>query len=375
MKIQLIGKPEKGISGISRYTDDLLKCLALGKIEASLTYSDSLCKRGTLMSWLSKLGIDLRTFFSSYPLRVPLIQADFVHLTSQTLATLILSQQFSVPVVVTVHDIFPFILRKTNGQSVFRHPLEALFFHLSLKGLCKADALIAVSAYTRRTLCDNLKIDPEKVFVAYESVDQQRFHPAEVPVSFYEKYKLTTGRYVLYVGSDDPRKNLETLFRAFAMIKNRSFGLKLLKVGAAQFIKERKRLKDIIAQLNLQEDILFFEQVPDEDLKYFYNLADVFVMPSLYEGFGLPVLEAMACGRPVVVSGSTALPEIVGGAGIILDPIDVESLASQILKILESPSLALSLGTAAYDRAKDFQFSKQVQQMVSIYSKIKSPKS
>jgi glycosyltransferase involved in cell wall biosynthesis len=368
MKIQLIAKPEKDISGISRYTQDLLKCLKLAHADVQLTFSDTLYSTGILQSWPRRLGIDLQTFFSSFPLRVSLIPADIIHLTGQTLASCLLFQRFRAPVVVTVHDIIPFLLSKTHGQAVFRHPLEAFFYRLSLKGLRKADGLIAVSAYTKKTLCDQLGISPEKIFVVHECVDHQKFHPTNVPDSFYEKFQLNKGRYVLYVGSEDTRKNLETLIRAYAEVKRQHPGLKLLKVGAAQFMRERKRLLESILQLGLQEDILFFEQVPDEDLLFFYNLADVFVMPSFYEGFGLPVLEAMACGRPVIVSGSTSLPEIVGSAGILLDPLDVDTLARSMLDILGNTSRASALGKAAYQQAQKFQFSKQAEDTCRIYT-------
>lgn len=364
MKIQLIAKREEGISGISRYSASLQNSLVAAGLDAEMTFPDPIEPGTALGTGLRRLGIDLRAFFNNYPLHARLQPASIYHLTGQTLATLLLFQRFPGPVVVTVHDIIPYMMRNDPEFNTFRHPVEAFFFWLSMQGLKRADALVAVSEYTKKTLVDFLKIAPEKIHVVPEAVDAQKFHPAQVPDAFYEKYRLDQGqKHILFVGSDDPRKNLAVLIRAFAAVKSQYPGVKLLKVGSGNFPGQRKRLLELIDGLGLRQDVLFFEAVPDEDLVYFYNLAVVFVLPSFYEGFGLPALEAMACGRPVIVSGSSSLPEIVGETGIIIDPDDVKGLASQINRILEDNSFATLIGRAALDRSvcfRDFRISGQI---------------
>ena len=212
---------------------------------------------------------------------------------------------------------------------------------LALTGLRRAKAIVAVSNYTKQTLADTLRIPAHRIHVAYEAVDSEHFRPQEVPQSFRVCYRLEQGiRNILYVGSEDPRKNLPTLIRALAEVKQRVGEVRLLKVGASQFSRERQRLSTLIAEAGLEHDVRFFERVPEEDLPLFYSAADVLVLPSLYEGFGLPVLEAMACGTPVVCSRETSLPEVAGPAALLVSPRRPDELAGALVKVLSDRSLA-----------------------------------
>jgi glycosyltransferase involved in cell wall biosynthesis len=127
---------------------------------------------------------------------------------------------------------------------------------------------------------------------------------------------------------------LETLVRAFALAKRDIPELVLLKVGPAHFPHERKRLQALIASLGVEDSVRFFDHVPDKDLPLFYNVTDLFVMPSLYEGFGLPVLEAMACGTPVIASHTTSLPEIVSHEDALFNPMDANILHKKMIRFL-----------------------------------------
>jgi glycosyltransferase involved in cell wall biosynthesis len=347
-RVQLISKASPGVTGTSRYTSELLKGVATAGVEA-------FCSQPHVPQWINRaakgIGVDACAFFNSYPIRVEPVQADLVHITTQTMATLLHVQRFTAPVVVTVLDIIPYLVRDDLHLRTFGHRIDEQFYRLALAGLRRADALIAISEYTKRTLVEQLHINPDKIYVTHLGVDQEQFHPLDVPEAFYQHYGLNTqSRYVLYVGSEDPRKNLETLVRAFALAKRDIPELVLLKVGPAQFSQERSRLQALINELDIQESVRFYNHVSDSDLPLFYNAADLSVMPSLYEGFGLPVLEAMACGTPVIASNTTSLPEIISHEDALFDPLDANSLSEKMIAFLGAKTT-----TALFDYRKHVQ--------------------
>jgi glycosyltransferase involved in cell wall biosynthesis len=371
MLVQLIAKPDSGMTGTSRYTSGLYRGLQEAGVDVRLTFPDPPPVPAPMVRGLRRLGMDLRAFFSSYPLRAHLDNADVYHITTQTMATLLWFQRFPTPVVVTVLDIIPYLVRHDPELNTFRHPVDYLFYRLALAGLRRADVLIAISEYTKRTLVETLGLPPERVHVVYPAVDHERFGPMDVLEGFWMKYGLDKkARYILYVGSDDPRKNLRTLVRAFALIKQQVGNVKLLKVGAPHFVRERQRLRALVCELRLQQDVLFFDYVPDEDLPLFYNVADVFVLPSLYEGFGLPALEAMACGTPVVVANSASLPEVVGDAGCVVSLSNAEALARQLQKVLLESVYHSRLSQASEERARTFDLAQQAKETASVYFRV-----
>jgi glycosyltransferase involved in cell wall biosynthesis len=174
----------------------------------------------------------------------------------------------------------------------------------------------------------------------------------------------------LYVGSDDPRKNLITLIRAFAIVKRSLPDAKLLKVGTEDFPGERLHLLRRVEELGLKNDVIFIKQVAEEDLPLFYNLARVFVFPSLYEGFGLPLLEAMASGTPVVASWNTSIPEVVGTAARLVNPSKPEEVAEQIVQVLTHDVLAKQLSKAGLERAGQFDDKRQAESLLALYTKV-----
>jgi glycosyltransferase involved in cell wall biosynthesis len=283
----------------------------------------------------------MQAFFASYPLRAHLEPADVYHLTTQTMATLLWTQAFHAPVVVTVLDIIPYLVRHNRDLQISRSAgISAIFdwwfYRLALAGLRRAQALIAISAWTRRTLQVALGIPLERIYVVYPALDHNKFRPMPVPEQFRAHYGLDAeAQYILYVGSDDPRKNLSTLLKAFALLKQRISNVKFLKVGMPYFVEARKRLLMLIETLGLRGDVLFFDDVADDVLPLFYNVADVLAFPSLYEGFGLPLAEAMACGTPVICSDTAVFREVAGDAALFVDAQDVEMWADVLADFLE----------------------------------------
>jgi glycosyltransferase involved in cell wall biosynthesis len=370
MRVQLIAKAGPGMTGTSRYTMCLFRALLDSGTDARLAFPAPAPIPRTIQRGLKRVGLDAEAFFANYPLRATQDGASVHHVTSQTLATLLLFQRFRGPVVVTVLDIIPYLVRHRPELKPFRHPIDHLFDRLAMIGLRRADALIAISDYTRQTLIRDLGLAAERIRVVHLAVDHQRFRPLVVPDAFRARYGLDEARpYVLYVGSEDPRKNLRALVRAFAIVRRRVGGVKLLKVGAAHFLRERERLQALIAKLGMESDVLFFDDVPDEDLPMFYNAADVFVLPSLYEGFGLPVLEAMACGTPVVCTDATSLPELAGEAAELTGG-DSAPLAQAIESLLEDGAQRACLRERGLRRAAEFRWEATARGTVEVYRAI-----
>jgi glycosyltransferase involved in cell wall biosynthesis len=248
---------------------------------------------------------------------------------------------------------------------------EHIYYRLSVAGLKRADHLIAVSEYTKQCLVEHLGIAPDKISVVYNGIDHERFRPLIVPAAIREKYGLPEGRrYLIYVGSEDPRKNLVALVGALAQLRRELPNVELIKVGRAHFNQERQRLLDLANQLGVRTAIHFLEDVPEDDLPLLYNLADLCVMPSLYEGFGFPVLEAMACGTPVVYAKAGSLPEIARDAGVQVFPCDVDTLATTLLAFLQHKQKHSLLRTSGQNQAARFTWAATIEGTVAVYENL-----
>ena len=268
------------------------------------------------------------------------------------------------PFIITVHDLvrlcFPFW---REGIS------ERTGLWLDVQGLKRADHIIAVSAYTKKDLVEKLGIAKERVTVVYNGINHGVFKP--VP----EK-RLVSFPYFLYVGSERPRKNLAGLIAAFARLK-KEFGdlqgLKLVKIGAAGRSKQFRRMTQrAIARLNLEKDVIFIDHVTDNELAAYYSSAVALVFPSFYEGFGLPPLEAMACGCPVITSNCSSLPEIVGDAGLLVDPEDTNDITKAMHSVITDRTLSRQLMEKGIARARCFSWDIAAEETMEVYRKIDS---
>lgn len=333
--VALIAKPGGPDTGVGRYVQMLHQGLCTAGINA-VRIAPSVPPLPTRAYQLIKwLGADVQTFLLNYPLWAAYPPAEVYHLTSQNLASLLLFRHPPGRVVITVHDIIPYMLRNDPQLCTYRTFADRMFDGLAMLGLRRADHLIADSHYTRHCVVKRLGIASERVSVVHLGIDHERFRPQAVPEAIYARYGLRRDRcYLIYVGSEDPRKNLVTLLQALARVRAARYDVELIKVGRAHFAAERRKLSDLAAQLGVGHAIHWLDNVSEEDLPLLYNLADVCVMPSLYEGFGFPVLEAMACGTPVVCARAASLPELVGGAAQLVSPHDAVGLAEAILATL-----------------------------------------
>lgn len=369
LRVQIVIKSGAPLTGTGRYTAALIDGLGQSGVTVETTAAAMPRLFAPAAAALRPAGLDLAAFFGSYPLRAALNSPDVLHISAQTLATFLHVQRPRVPVVITVLDIIPHLVRDDAALNTLRHPIDRGAYRLALAALRRADALLAISAYTARTLVDALGIAPERVHVTYPGVDQAHFCPQPVPDDFRARYGLGRPDYaVLYVGSEDPRKNLPVLIAALARLRAASENgdVCLWKVGRAHFADERARLTTLIAQHGLSGAVQFFDDVPDADLPLFYNAADVLAMPSLYEGFGLPVVEAMACGTPVVVADATALPELVGAAGYKFAPADADALAAALRQAWTAPRDAARWRA----QAAPFTWARTVRDTLAVYRQV-----
>lgn len=265
------------------------------------------------------------------------------------------------PSVVTIHDL-SFL---TTPRTLPRAKAQYLRYAVRLSARV-AQRIIAVSRSTKSDLVDSFGVRPEKIDVIYPGVDE-RFHPRcdEEKTTF--RTALTEGRpYILHVGTLQPRKNVDILIRAFARLKAQA-GIPhlLLLAGARGWMYAN--LFRMVADLGLQADVRFADYVAPADLPLWYNCADVFAYPSAFEGFGLPVLEAMACGLPVVTSASSSLLEVAGDAAITVEPGSDEALAQGVGRILNDERLRQRLRSAGLQRASDWTWDVTARATAEVY--------
>jgi glycosyltransferase involved in cell wall biosynthesis len=367
----LIAKPGGAHTGVGRYVQMLHQGLSAQGAVVERIAPTVPPLPNIAYNAIRKLGPDLRSFFLNYPLAAKYPTADVYHLTSQNLASLVLFRRPPGRLIVTVHDIIPFMVRHNPQLSSYRSAADRLFDRLAMAGLKRADGLIADSEATRRSLIELLGIAPEKIAVVHLGIDHSRFRPLAVPDSLLKRYELPPDRrYLIYVGSEDPRKNLPTLLTALATIRREAPDVALIKVGRAHFEHERRRLLDLAAELKIHTALHFLDDVQEDDLPLLYNLAAVCVMPSRYEGFGFPVLEAMACGTPVVCARASSLPEIAGNAAILFDPNDPNALAQAVIELLRDEPTRQRLIAEGYRQAAKFTWQHTVAETSASYAAI-----
>lgn len=236
---------------------------------------------------------------------------------------------------------------------------------LGRKGIQKSGRLITLSENTKRDLETHYRIPKEKIHVVYPCT-RDIFRPHPYPRVIADKYNLPD-RYVLYVGTLERRKNISNLIRAFALAKRMGkLDHRLVLCGKRGWLYQ-----DIFAtvqELGLTESVLELGFVADGDLPGLYSAADAFVYLSRYEGFGLPVLEAMSCGTPVLASNAASLPEVVGDAGIMVSPDDVENAAAQLARILLDQELRQFLITRGLARAQLFTCERFIRGIITVYN-------
>lgn len=275
------------------------------------------------------------------------------------------SYLFKTKKILIVHDVTYFI-RELNTYTYIDNIYNNFFIPISIK---KCDHIITVSQSSKNDLIKLFNIDEKKIDVIYTYLDTEKFHPItdkKILDGVRKKYNLINP-FILYVGAIIPRKNLLTLLYSFDQIKNR-IPHDLVFVGGKRW--KSKEIFEYIEYTNHDGRIKLLGHLPDSELVEIYNAADVFVFPSLYEGLGIPVVEAMACGTPVITSNTSSLPEVVGDAGVLIDPHDVDGLAKAIYEVLMNEDLRKEMIRKGLDRAKLFNRDRCVKETLQIFKNI-----
>lgn len=265
---------------------------------------------------------------------------------------------------VTVYDLIPILFPGYCRAN------EAQVVQGVVRSIGPDDWAIAISHATKRDLCNYAGIDPARVFVTHLAASGlfARCDDSGRLAAVREKYGIPAGRYVLSLSTLEPRKNIEHTIRCFVELVQQQHvnDLHLVLVGTKGW-----DYKTIFDQLDnysaLKDRIIITGFVEDSDLAALYSGAAMFVYPSIYEGFGLPPLEAMQCGVPVITSNTSSLPEVVGDAGIMVDPSDVDSLCHSMFRIYSEPSLAAEMAAKSLERAKLFSWERCAQETVRAY--------
>ncbi len=276
-------------------------------------------------------------------------------------------------VIVTVHDMIPFIFPEASRSAYPFDYRSAL--RQGLQRLKNVDAIISPSEATKNDILKFTEFSPGHIKVIYEGV-RRDFSPLDKRKSrkeLEERYGLS-GSYILYLGGVDFRKNIDTLLHSFSRcIKKHRMEHFLVLAGEAferTHLREVRAVFETIHKLDLEKRVKVVGYVSEDCLNFLYSGAEVFVLPSLYEGFGLPVLESMACGTPVVTSNASSIPEVAGDAAFLLNPFDVEAIADAIYTVLADGGLRNSMIQKGLERAKRFTWKKMAKETVSVYESL-----
>jgi glycosyltransferase involved in cell wall biosynthesis len=297
------------------------------------------------------------------PLKLRKLGADLLHSPHYVLPLLC-----RTPSVVTIHDcihlLFPQYLPNRLALTYARTMMGSAIRRSSL--------VLTVSEASRSDILRFYpEADPERVEVVPNAIDEAILeHPGEEEMERVKERYQIRGRFVLYAGNIKPHKNLDRLIAAFGLLKQRGGheDLKLLIIGDE--INKYGSLRRRVEAAGVRQDVRFFGFVPEHTLSALYRLASVFAFPSLYEGFGLPPLEAMACGTPVLTSRISSLPEVVGDAAVLVDPYSVDDIASGLARLLDDEALRRDLIARGRAHVATFSWERSVKAIHTAYLKV-----
>ena len=268
--------------------------------------------------------------------------------------------------VVTIHDLVPLMMPETCACSVQSHLTHRTLVRWVAK---RAGHIITDSECTRRDVIEQYRVPPDRVTTVYLAAGNA-FRPVEDTEQLWavrEKFGLPDD-FILYVGTLEPRKNLVRLIGAYKRALPSLGGIPLVIGGGLGW-----KYDEILRAANdpsLEGRVRLLGRVPDDDLPALYNLATVFVFPSLYEGFGLPVLEAMACGTPVITSRTSSLPEVAGAAGLLVDPLDEDEIARAMVDVVSQKCLRSALSREGLAQAAKFSWQRCAQETLEVYRNV-----
>jgi glycosyltransferase involved in cell wall biosynthesis len=280
---------------------------------------------------------------------------------------LIFNPKFTIPFFTKAKKMF--VLHGSEWFVIPEHfrKHDRWYFNIFVPLYCRfSDAFVAVSNAVKADVVKHIGVDPRKVFPIHNGFDPSLFQPvrdAERLRAVREKYKLPE-RFILWCGQIESRKNVARLLRAFARIKD-DIPHRLVLAGEQRW-STRAELQ-VMQELHLEDRVYFPGWIQHGDLPAVYSMADLFAFPSLYEGFGIPLIEAMACGCPVVTANTCAPPEVLGGSGCLVDPLSVEDIAVGMKLVLLDAGLRAGMIAKGIERSKAFSWDQCAKQLLAVF--------
>jgi glycosyltransferase involved in cell wall biosynthesis len=276
------------------------------------------------------------------------------------------------PYVLTVHDLLEHMYGSRDASSLRRN----LHSYLTRRVLRKAARVIAVSQFTKNEIEKLLAIPDKRIEVVYNAIDERFLHghATESDRELIAQRYLVNYPFILYAGAIRPHKNVVRIIEAFSALKSELQkeqllpDLKLIIIG--DDLSSHPRLRRTVVRSGVQNDVRFLGFVPIDVLRIFYDTAKIFVFPSLYEGFGLPPLEAMAHGTPVVTSNTSSLPEVAGNAALLVNPENVFEIRRGLHRVLLDPVERERMKIRGYEQAKRFSWTSSVSRILEIYREV-----
>ncbi len=300
------------------------------------------------------------------------LQCDLVHIPH----LFWIPKGLGCPYVLTVHDLLEHMYGSRNASSFRR----SLHFYLTRRVLQKAARVIAVSQFTKSEIEKLLAIPNKRIEVVYNAIDERFLHghANDADREMIAQRYLVNYPFILYAGAIRPHKNVVRIIEAFSALKsellkqtqveNQFHDLKLIIIG--DDLSGHPRVRRTVVRSGVQNDVRFLGFVPIDVLRIFYDVAKIFVFPSLYEGFGLPPLEAMAHGTPVVTSNSSSLPEVAGNAAVLVNPENVFEIRKGLQRVLLDPSLRARMKELGYKQSQRFSWTSSVSRILEIYREV-----
>lgn len=303
-----------------------------------------------------------RKFFEDYyiPNNIRNNSIDLYHVPQNGIG---LSQNKNCIYISTLHDLIPYVMPETVGKSYLKKFLSSM-----PQIIQNSDMIITVSEFSKKDIIRVFNVDENSIRVTPLAAEEY-FKPMDklIAKAYINEHYNISDDFLLYIGGFSPRKNVRSILIAYSRVyKNLSKDYKIVILGTAK--DEHVYLLSLCETLNISSKVIFTGYIPYEALPFFYNACSVFVYPSLYEGFGLPPLEAMSCGTPVITSNVSSIPEVVGDSALLINPSDTEELKTAIERVLEDNTLSSTLSQMGYDRSKNFNWRKTAELTLAIYN-------
>ncbi len=281
-------------------------------------------------------------------------------------------QGIPCPYVVTVHDLLDHMYRASTSSDLKR----SAHFLLTKRVLQRAARIFAVSHFSKKDTESYFKVPGEKIEVIYNALDERfkQGHATAADREFIAQRYQVNYPFLLYAGRISPHKNVVRIIEAFSLLKNqlleedRFQDLRLIIIGDE--VSSHPDLRRTVIKSHMQNDVRFLGFVPIEVLRIFYDQAKIFVFPSLYEGFGLPPLEAMAHGTPVVTSNTSSIPEVVGNSAVMVNPENVFDIQRALYRVLLDQNLREKLKCRGPEQAQKFSWEESVSRMLRVYHEV-----